>query len=112
MQLGFIFAVTLAISVILSSTSIWGLTYSTSYIGLQEMSSGYLRLTRLAMDNFAQLMSQLITDSSALAVNILDVEYQRSAAQTNETGGQFLQTAADMAVQARNASSQAQALVV
>eukprot|EP00667_Euglena_gracilis_P036173 EG_transcript_70485 len=41
-------------------------------------------------------------DSSALAVNILDVEYQRSAAQTNETGGQFLQTAADMAVQARN----------
>eukprot|EP00667_Euglena_gracilis_P002741 EG_transcript_2744 len=76
------------------------------------MSSGYLRLTRLAMDNFAQLMSQLITDSSALAVNVLDVEYQRSAAQTNETGGQFLQTAADMAVQARNASSQAQALVV
>lgn len=51
-------------------------------------------------------------DSSALAVNVLDVEYQRSAAQTNETGGQFLQTAADMAVQARNASSQAQALVV
>eukprot|EP00667_Euglena_gracilis_P006233 EG_transcript_6281 len=111
MRLGLIFVTTLAISVILSSTATWGLTFSTSYSELRDMSDGFVKLTTLAVDDFAQLVWQLITDSGTLISSILESEYQRSMAQMNETQLQFLRTTIDLMARAKNATGQAQNLV-
>eukprot|EP00667_Euglena_gracilis_P004049 EG_transcript_4064 len=111
MRLGIIFVATLAISVILSSTATWGLTYSTSYSELREMSSGFVQLAGTAVDDFGQLVSHLISDSGTLVSNILDTEYERSVIQLNSTGMQFLLTTIDLMDQAKNATIQAQGVV-
>eukprot|EP00667_Euglena_gracilis_P003215 EG_transcript_3226 len=112
MRLGVIFVITLAVSVIVSSTATWGLTYSTSYDELHNMATGFVGLTTVAVNDFAQLVLQLISDSGTLVSGILDTEYQRSMSQLNETGQQFLQTTLQLMSSARNTTAQTQGLVV
>eukprot|EP00667_Euglena_gracilis_P029537 EG_transcript_39288 len=112
MRLGVIFVLTLAVSVILSSTATWGLTFSTSYSELRDMSDGFAKLATLSVDDFAQLVWQLINDSSNLTSSILEADYQRSVTQTNTTQLEFLHTTIDLMARARNATAQAQSLVV
>eukprot|EP00667_Euglena_gracilis_P033791 EG_transcript_56301 len=105
MRLGVIFLLTLAVSVILSSTATWGLTFSTSYSELRDMSDGFVKLATLAVDDFAQLVWQLITDSGNLVSGILESDYQRSMTQMNATQLEFLQTTIDLMARARNATA-------
>eukprot|EP00667_Euglena_gracilis_P001134 EG_transcript_1134 len=111
LHLGVIFVATLAVSVIVSATATWGLTYTTSYSELQDMATGFVGLATGAVDDFAQLVWQLISDSGTLVSGILDTEYQRSMAQLNETGQQFLQTTLDLMAQAKNTTAQSQGMV-
>eukprot|EP00667_Euglena_gracilis_P001137 EG_transcript_1138 len=111
MRLGLIFLATLAISVILSSTATWGLTFSTSYTELLDMSDGFVQLTSLAVDDFARLVGQLIADSGTFVSGILDAEYNRSMTQLNETQTQFLDTTLDLMALAKNTTTQTQQLV-
>eukprot|EP00667_Euglena_gracilis_P001184 EG_transcript_1185 len=111
MRLGVIFVITLAVSVILSSTATWALTYTTSYVELRAMSTGFVELSTVALGDFGQLVRQLISDSGTLVAGILDAEYARSMAQLNETGLQFLQATMDLMARAKNATAQAQGLV-
>eukprot|EP00667_Euglena_gracilis_P001414 EG_transcript_1414 len=112
MRLGVIFVLTLAVSVILSSTATWGLTFSTSYSELRDMSDSFAKLAALAVDDFAQLVWQLITDSGNLVSDILEADHQRSMTQMNTTQQEFLHTTIDLMARARNATAQAQSLVV
>eukprot|EP00667_Euglena_gracilis_P001096 EG_transcript_1095 len=112
MRLAVIFLATLAVSVILSSTATWGLTYTTSYRELQDMSSGFVQLAKASVDEFGQLVWQLIGESGDLVSGILDASYAQSVAQLNETGLQFLQTTRDLMLQAKNTTAQTQGSVV
>eukprot|EP00667_Euglena_gracilis_P000496 EG_transcript_496 len=112
MRLGVIFVLTLAVSVILSSTATWALTFSTSYSELRDMSNGFAKLATLSVDDFAQLVWQLIIDSSNLTSSILEADYRRSMTQMNTTQLEFLHTTIDLMARARNTTAQAQALVV
>eukprot|EP00667_Euglena_gracilis_P029221 EG_transcript_38383 len=111
MRLSVVFVITLAISVIVSSTATWGLTYSTSYGELRDMARGFVGLATGATEDFTQLVWQLISDSNTLASSILDSEYIRSTAQLNETGQEFLQSTLDLMARAKNTIMQAQGLV-
>eukprot|EP00667_Euglena_gracilis_P000794 EG_transcript_794 len=111
LRLGVIFVATLAISVVVSATATWGLTYTTSYSELQDMASGFVGLASIAVDDFAQLVRQLISDSGSLVSSILDTEYQRSVAQLNATGQEFLQTTLQLMSQAKNTTTQSQGMV-
>eukprot|EP00667_Euglena_gracilis_P001528 EG_transcript_1527 len=75
------------------------------------MSRGFVTLATGAVDDFARLVWQLITDSGNMVANILETEFQRSMAQMNDTQFQFLQTTMDLMAQARNTTAQAQRLV-
>eukprot|EP00667_Euglena_gracilis_P027442 EG_transcript_33892 len=75
------------------------------------MSDGFVKLATLAVDDFAQLVWQLITDSGTLVAGILEADYQRSVAQMNDTQLQFLRTTIDLMARARNATASAQNLV-
>eukprot|EP00667_Euglena_gracilis_P016648 EG_transcript_17451 len=110
-RLSAIFVATLAISVIISATATWGLTYTTSYAELRDMANGFVGLATGAVDDFAKLVWQLIADSGTLVSGILDTEYQRSMTQLNETGQQFLSTTMDLMARAKNTTSQAQGMV-
>eukprot|EP00667_Euglena_gracilis_P001806 EG_transcript_1808 len=111
MRLSVIFVLTLAISVILSSCATWALTYSTSYDELQSMASGFVGLAVTAVGQFRQLVSLLISDSSALVSDLLSTQYNRSMVQMNETEQELLQTTLQLMNQTRNATTQSQTLV-
>eukprot|EP00667_Euglena_gracilis_P002777 EG_transcript_2783 len=111
MRLSVVFVLTLAVSVIVSATATWGLTYSTSYGELRDMASGFVGLATVSVADFAQLVRRLIGDSSALVSSILDTEYLRSVAQLNATGQEFLSSTLDLMARAKNSTTQAQGLV-
>eukprot|EP00667_Euglena_gracilis_P004260 EG_transcript_4282 len=112
MRLSVVFVITLAISVVVSATATWGLTYSTSYGELRDMASGFVGLATAATGDFSRLVRQLISDSSVLVAGILDTEYARSTAQLNETGQQFLQSTLDLMARAKNTTVQTQELLM
>eukprot|EP00667_Euglena_gracilis_P004288 EG_transcript_4307 len=111
MRLSAVFVLTLAVSVIVSATATWGLTYSTSYGELRDMASGFVALSTAGTGDFAQLVRRLISNSSSLVSNILDTEYDQSMSQLNETGQEFLGSTLDLMALVKNATVQAQDLV-
>eukprot|EP00667_Euglena_gracilis_P013681 EG_transcript_14133 len=111
MYLGVVFVATLAVSVILSSTATWGLTYSTSNGELKDMSSGFVELATNTVDGFRELVLQLIADSSTLVTGLLGTQYNRSMTQLNETETELLQTTLDLMNQTKTATAQSQRLV-
>eukprot|EP00667_Euglena_gracilis_P001511 EG_transcript_1513 len=111
MRLSVVFVATLAVSVIVSATATWGLTYTTSYSELQDMATGFVGLATVSVEDFAQLVWQLMADSGTLVAGILDTEYQRSMAQLNETGQEFLQTTMDLMARTRNTTAQTQGML-
>eukprot|EP00667_Euglena_gracilis_P006215 EG_transcript_6262 len=75
------------------------------------MSNGFVQLTTLAVDDFAQLVSQLISDSGVFLTSTLAAEYNRSMAQMNQTQTQFLSTTIELMMLAKNTTDQTQKLV-
>eukprot|EP00667_Euglena_gracilis_P000972 EG_transcript_972 len=111
MQLSVIFVCTLAVSVVISSCATWGLTYSTSYSELQNMAGGFVGLATTSVDEFRQLVTQLLADSTTLTSGILTNDYNRSMTQLSQSEQELLQTTLELMNQTRNATAQSQQLV-